>query len=199
MGEFVCLTADEGKLIWAADQFKDTDTPNPAFGKSNLYWGVAVSPLVEGDLVIIQPGGKPNKSVVAYHKDTGKIVWSAGDDLHNYGSPMAYTIGGERILIVPTGDSVLGLEPTKGKILWRYALADKYRTTCATPVLVHNMLWMSTAYEVGCAVVELAVQDGKWKVTEKWKNKKSLQTLYGNAMIVTATSTARTAISMRSS
>src|SRR5205823_9321399 len=110
MGELVCVTAAEGKRVWSANQFKDTGTTNPS--NEFYYWGVSVSPLVEGDLVIVQPGGNKNNSVAAYHKDTGKLVWTAGNDPHCYGSPIAVTIGGVRQLIVPTGNSVLGLEPT---------------------------------------------------------------------------------------
>src|SRR5207248_3251698 len=84
--------------------------------------------------------------------------------------------------IVPTGESVLGLEPTKGKILWRYAFGNGF--TCATPVWVDGLLWVSATYEAGCAVVEITGQGEKWTVKEIWKNKKSLETMYANAMIV---------------
>src|SRR5207244_3654255 len=58
MGELVCLAAADGKQLWAANQFTDTGAPNPI--TEFYYWGVAASPLVEGDLVIVQPGGKNN-------------------------------------------------------------------------------------------------------------------------------------------
>jgi len=48
MGELVCLTAADGKSALAADQFKDTGAANLA--GISLYWGVTISPLVEGDL-----------------------------------------------------------------------------------------------------------------------------------------------------
>lgn len=184
MGELVCVSAADGKIIWNADQFKDTGAINPAGGPSSLYWGVAISPFVEGDLVIVQPGGKKNNSVAAYHKDTGKLVWTAGDDPAAYGSPLAVTIGGTRQLIVPTGQSVLGIEPTKGTVLWRYAMGRENNTTCATPVWIDGLLFVSAAYGVGSGVLEISGQDGTWTVKEKWRDKKNLQTLYSNAMFV---------------
>src|SRR5262249_18741105 len=131
MGELICLSAADGSRLWAADQFKDTGAPNPA--GEFYYWGVSVSPLVEGDVVVVQPGGKNKNSVAAFHKDTGKLMWTAGDDPPGYGSPIAVTVAGTRQLIVPTGSSILGMEPGKGTVLWRYPFGNKFNATCATP------------------------------------------------------------------
>ena len=54
MGELICLTAD-GKRVWEVNTFKETGAVNPA--GAYFYWGVSYSPLVEGDLVVVQPGG----------------------------------------------------------------------------------------------------------------------------------------------
>jgi outer membrane protein assembly factor BamB len=182
MGELVCVAAADGKRLWTADQFKDTGAPNPA--GDYYYWGVSLSPLVEGDLVIVQPGGNKKNSVAAFHKDTGKLVWTAGDDKPGYASPIAATIAGQRQLIVPTGNSVLGLEPAKGTILWRYTFGNQFNATCATPVWVDGLLFVSAAYGAGSAVLEITGQGDKWTVKEKWKNKKSLQALFATTMIV---------------
>ena len=73
MGELCCLSAEDGKVVWQANQFTDTGATNPA--GEFYYWGVAASPLIEGDLVIVQPGGSDNNSVAAFNKNTGKLVW----------------------------------------------------------------------------------------------------------------------------
>jgi outer membrane protein assembly factor BamB len=182
MGELFCLSAADGKPVWQANQFTDTGAANPA--GEYFYWGVSLSPLVEGDLVIVQPGGKKDNSVAAYHKDTGKLAWTCGSDAWGYGSPLAVTIQGQRQLIVPTGDSVLGIEPVKGKILWRYEFGNKFHATCATPVWADGLLFVSVAYGAGSAVVEIAKDGEKWAVKEKWRNKKNLQTLFATAMVV---------------
>jgi outer membrane protein assembly factor BamB len=181
MGELFCLAAEDGKKLWSADQFKDTGASNPAGGF--YYWGASLSPLIEGDLVIVQPGGSKQNSVAAYHKDSGKLVWKAGDDPAGYGSPIAVTIEGQRQLIVPTGSSVLGIEPTKGTVLWRYVFGNQYNATCTTPVWSDNLLFVSAAYGVGSACLEITVKNGTWTATEKWKHKK-LQVLFATAMVV---------------
>jgi outer membrane protein assembly factor BamB len=182
MGELVCLSAADGKRIWTANQFKDTGAPNPA--GAYYYWGVSLSPLVEGDLVIVQPGGTNNNSVAAYHKDSGKLVWTCGGDLPGYGSPIAVTIQGQRQVIMPTGESILGIEPAKGKVLWRYVFGNEFQATGATPVWTDGLLYMSAAYGTGSVVLEITSKANKWTALAKWQDKKNLKTLFATAMVM---------------
>jgi outer membrane protein assembly factor BamB len=186
MGELLCLTT-AGKKVWQANIFKDTGAKNLA--GQVFYWGVSMSPLVEGDLVIVQPGGTKNNSVAAYHKDTGKLTWTAGSDPIGYASPIAISIAGQKQLIVPTGQSMLGIEPTKGQVLWRFAFGNEFNATCATPVWASNLLFISAAYGTGCAAVEIVPpgqNDTKkdWTARAKWQNKKVMQNLMATSMIV---------------
>lgn len=178
-GEFLCLSAADGKPVWKADIFKDTGARNPA--GEVYYWGVSLSPLVEGDLVIAQPGGNQGNSIVAFHKDTGKLVWGAGEDPPGYSSPVAITVSGTRQLVCATGQSVLGLDPEKGKLLWRYAFGNKFSATAATPLYVDGLLFVSAAYGAGSAAFEIVREGDSWKAREKWR-KKDLQNLMATSM-----------------
>jgi outer membrane protein assembly factor BamB len=181
MGELFCLSAADGKKLWSADQFKDTGAKNPA--GINFYWGVALSPLVEGDCVIVQPGGSSKNSVAAYHKDTGKLLWTVGDDPPGYASPMVATIAGQRQVVMLTGASVLGIEPVKGTILWRYSFGNQYKATCANPVWQDDLLLVSAAYGAGSAALAIDLKDGRWSVQEKWKNKTNLKALFATPQV----------------
>ena len=86
-GELRCLDAATGKVVWRTNILTDA-------GASNLTWGMAGSPLVAGDAVIVQPGGPKGRSVAAYDRRTGKQLWTALDDKTAYASPMQVTIGG---------------------------------------------------------------------------------------------------------
>jgi outer membrane protein assembly factor BamB len=183
MGELFCLSAADGKKIWSANEFKDTDSKNPE-GATFFYWGASLSPLIEGDLVIVQPGGSNNNSVAAYHKDTGKLVWTIGNDAPGYSSPIAVTIDGQRQLIVPAGSAILGIDPAKPAILWRYPFGNTYNVTCANPVWQDDLLLVSAAYGAGSAALEITRKDGQWSAREKWKNKQSLQALFSTPIVV---------------
>ena len=183
-GELLCLT-DKGEKVWQQDTFKDTGAKSQE--GEFYYWGVSMSPLVEGDVVIVQPGGTKNNSVAGYHKDTGKLLWTAGVDPMGYASPIAITVDGTRQVVVPTGQSILGIEPTKGRILWRYPFGNRFNVTCAIPVWKDNLLFVSAAYGGGCAALEIIRRgkgDDPWTVRKKWTNKKEMQNLMATSMIV---------------
>lgn len=179
-GELACLAADDGKELWKTDTLKETGAKDRS--GEFYFWGLSASPLVDGEVVIVQPGGKQNGSVAAFHKDTGKKVWSVGDDPSGYASPILITAAGKRQLVCPTGQSVLGIDPEKGKLLWRYPFGNRFDATCATPVWADNLLFVSAAYGVGCAVLEVVTDGDGVKAREKWRNK-NLQALFATPMV----------------
>jgi outer membrane protein assembly factor BamB len=83
-GELRCLDAATGKLIWNHNILTDNHA-------ENLQWGMADSPLIVDDKVVVLPGGPSGQSVVAYNKLTGEPVWKALDDRQSYTSPMLVT------------------------------------------------------------------------------------------------------------
>src|SRR5436309_3145766 len=68
-GVLSCCNAADGKNLWRVDTLK-------TFAADNLRFGAATSPLVEGDLVLVNVGGK-GASVVAFKKDSGEVAWKA--------------------------------------------------------------------------------------------------------------------------
>src|SRR5262249_44549640 len=142
-GELVCLTAD-GKRLWERNIFQDTGAAEPA--QKIFYWGVSFSPLVEGDFVIVQPGGDKDNSIAAFHKDTGKLVWHKGSDPIGYASPIMITVDGTRQLVCPTGTSFVGMDVADGTMLWRFPFGNPYKTNCANPIWADNLLFVSAAY-----------------------------------------------------
>ncbi len=173
-GELVCVTLSEGKEVWKVNVFEAVKAKDHF--QDFYYWGLSQSPLVEGDVVIVQPGGDKDGSVVAFDKTSGHVAWGVGSDPAGYGSPIAIDVGKKRMVVCPTGQSVLGIDPVKGELLWRYAFGNFANATCATPVRCGDLLFVSAAYGAGCAALEIAPDGDKWAVHEKWFNK-DLQTL----------------------
>jgi outer membrane protein assembly factor BamB len=167
-GELVCLTVKKGELVWRANIFEVSGAKDRA--GDVFYWGLSSSPLVEGDVVIVQPGGDKDNSVLALNKDDGKRVWSVGADPAGYGSPTVMEIDRKRQIVCPTGQSILGIDPVKGDLLWRYAFGNLFNATCATPVWTGDVLFVSAAYGAGCAALEIVRDGDKWTVKEKWAN-----------------------------
>jgi outer membrane protein assembly factor BamB len=131
--------------LWHVDLIKMFDAKLP-------HWGAACSPLIEGDLVIVQPGGKDG-SVVALDKTTGETRWSAGQNPPSYSSPVAATIGGQRMIFALTGDALLAIRASDGAITDSYSWKTVPEVNVVTPLVVDDYVFISSAYGMGCALL----------------------------------------------
>jgi outer membrane protein assembly factor BamB len=133
-GRVDCWDARSGKVIWeiklgAKYEIRELQC--------------RVSPLIEGDLLILFPGGKPGACVVALNKLTGKEVWKALDDTVTSSSPVVFTAGSKRQLIVWTGNAVTSLNPATGETYWREAMVTSGNDSIPTPVIQKHRLLIS--------------------------------------------------------
>ena len=119
-------------------------------------WGIACSPLVEGNMVIVQPGGI-NGSVAAFDRNTGKVIWSALSDQNGYSSPILAELADERQVVAFTGKGVAGLRLKDGHLLWYYDWPEQFQGNIATPISAGNFLFISSGYDNGgCALLEIS-------------------------------------------
>jgi hypothetical protein len=122
-------------------------------------WGLACSPLIEGDLVIVQPGGDEG-SVVALDRESGDLRWAALDDPAGYSSPVVAELAGVRQVVAFTGERLVGLNPSDGSVLWEYAWQNRFGVNAMSPVVVGDHVFISTAYDTGCALLAIEEHDG---------------------------------------
>jgi outer membrane protein assembly factor BamB len=155
-GLFHCFDAATGRVRWQHDLLAE-------FGAPRQQWGVAFSPLVEGDLVLTSPGGPGGKSVAAFHKVMGKRAWTALDDEAGYSSPIAITAGGVRQVVFFTAHHLVGLSPAGGAVLWQHPWETPFKVNAATPLAfrarkgdqVFDYVFISSGYGRGCALVKV--------------------------------------------
>jgi outer membrane protein assembly factor BamB len=160
MGHLFCLKAADGQEAWHKDLKADYDVAMP-------IWGIASSPLVQGDLVIVQVGGRPGACLIAFDKRTGKERWRALDDRASYSSPIVVDQAGRRVLVCWTGDRVVGLDPQTGQVYWQYAFKPKQMViNTATPVAHGNYLFFSGFYD---GSLLLRMDPNAMKVDKVWQ------------------------------
>jgi len=163
-GEFRCLDAATGKLVWRTNILQDA-------GAKNLTWGMAGSPLVAGDAVIVQPGGPKGRSVAAYDRRTGKKLWTALDDKTAYASPMLVTIGGVTHLAIVNSERLVGLSLDRHDVLWEFPWSTGHDASATQPIVVgDNRVFYSSGYGTGAVVIELTKTGDKFSVREVWRN-----------------------------
>ena len=148
-GKLVALNAASGKKVWEHDLEDE-------FGARIPGWGASTSPLVEGNLLLVDVGGSGGKSIVAFDKKTGKTVWASQSDKAGYSAPIAITVGGVRQVIFFTGTSVVSVAPATGKAFWRIPWRTDWDVNAAAPIFVApDKLFISSGYGVGAALFKL--------------------------------------------
>jgi outer membrane protein assembly factor BamB len=170
-GEFVCLEAANGKLLWRKNVLEEAHA-------ICLYFGMSTSPLIVDEKVIVlsgEPGppvkGVTNKTVLAYHKVTGQRVWSAMDDKQAYTSPMLVTLAGQRQLLIVAAKRIVGLKPEDGALLWEIPWQVQYDNAIAQPVIVGTNRFVSSAgYGGGAMLVEISRTASGFSARQLWKN-----------------------------
>lgn len=164
-GELRCLDANSGAVIWG----KNILSENQA---SNLQWAQSASPLIVDDKVVVLPGGKGGKSVVAYNKMTGAPVWKSLDDIQAYVSPMLVELAGRRQVVVVSSYRVVGLAPENGKLLWSHPWETDMGINVSQPIVVDkNRFFISSGYGKGAALVEVKGGGDSFTASTIWENK----------------------------
>jgi outer membrane protein assembly factor BamB len=130
-----CLEAESGRLVWERDLASDYQIEETAT--------ISASPLVEGDRLILQVGGKPDACVVAFDKESGREIWKSLNETAGQASPVIIKAGGRHQLIIWTAQSVSSLDPVTGKLFWREAFLAANSAAVATPVFSNNRLLVS--------------------------------------------------------
>ncbi|HSC29394.1 MAG TPA: PQQ-binding-like beta-propeller repeat protein [Vicinamibacterales bacterium] len=163
-GELRSVDETSGKVQWRTNILHDA-------GASNLQWGMAASPLIVGDTVVVLPGGSNARSVAAYDRGTGKRVWAALGDQQAYSSPMLVTLAGVRQILVFSASRLMGLTPDAGEVLWEYPWKTQFDIHASQPLVVgDSRVFLSSGYGTGAAVLELTQADGRFSVREVWRN-----------------------------
>ena len=174
-GNLICLRAADGKRIWSTKLLD-------RFGASNIRWGISESPLIDGNRLIVNPGG-PGASVVALDKNNGNVIWKSQSDEAGYSSAVVADIAGVRQYIVLTGDGALGLRASDGGFLWRYDKVSNRTANVATPIVKGDAVFVSTDYGTGCALLKLEAAGEGIRVSEVYFNR-DMRNHYGTSVLV---------------
>ena len=164
-GILTCLDLETGREIWSRDTVKETDA-------RVKEWGMSGSPLVLDDKVIVSPGGQNEQSLMAYHRETGDIIWGGGRARAGHSSPSLTAIAGmDQVLIFNRGQ-VAGHDPISGKLLWEYPWTGGMTQHVAQPIpLPGDSIFVSTGYGIGGELIQIA-KNGRDEFTAEriWKS-----------------------------
>jgi outer membrane protein assembly factor BamB len=166
VGHAFCLDAKSGDVVWSKDCVAEFNAKIPT-------WGLAASPVIWEDLVILHPGAK-HGSLMAFDRLTGKEVWRASSDPAGYATPVVINSPSGPQLIAWTPEHILGIKPRSGKINWSVPYEVTYGVSIATPIYRNETVFV-TGYWHGSKAIRLGKRTQDAELI--WEDAKSLRGL----------------------
>jgi len=132
-GVMHCHALYDGALVWKFDSTKEGGKPHT--------WGVASSPVLYQDTIIIQVGGA--SLLFALDRKTGKLSWRSEEGFGSYATPVLIEVKGKTELAVFHRDNVSGFDPASGKKLWNVPWGKNNELNITTPVFDNGKLFIT--------------------------------------------------------
>ena len=170
-GELTCRDVATGTPRWTTNILNET-------GTTALDWGMASSPLVDGNRIFVQ-AGQGGSVALALHRATGKIIWkSEATGIAGYAHPVLVDVDGTGQLIVFAGKAVIGMNPENGKTLWQEPWKTNYDVHASTPVYRDGDLFVTSAYGTGAGMLKVTGSGA----SRQWE-KKEVQSRFQPALL----------------
>ena len=161
-GVLSSLELASGRPVWSRNVLAD-------HGASLPEWGMPSSPLIVGELVVVQLG-RAGPSLAAYRRSSGEPAWQAGRDRGSYSSPILATVGGRRQIVIVNQTSVAGHDPADGELLWREAWNEPGERVTPPLRLADDLLLVSAGYGVGSRLLRVLSSGAGFAVEEGWRS-----------------------------
>ncbi|MEM6916177.1 MAG: PQQ-binding-like beta-propeller repeat protein [Verrucomicrobiota bacterium] len=165
-GTLACLSVEEGKPVWDKDLVKD-------FGGNAGGWGYSESPFVDGDKVVIGPGGS-SSPVVALDKTSGSTIWSAsgfdvGKEKAEYANIVPLQLNEKLQYLRLFSNQLVSLDSESGDVLWMTGWpGEDTPAVIPTPIADGNEVLIASGYGVGSKLVSI---DSSNQPSDVWQEK----------------------------
>jgi outer membrane protein assembly factor BamB len=166
-GDLVCLETATGKELWRKHLRTD-------FGGKYGEWAYSESPLVDGDKVIVTPGGT-NATLVALHKKTGEVIWKCavpGGSDASYSSVISAEFSGVKQYVQFLASGLVGVDVKSGKLLWHFEKTAKGSPAVIITPLVSDGLIYSGAFRATSAMIKPVLKDNTFTLEEIYSGNK---------------------------
>lgn len=178
-GKLLCVELQTGKKVWVVDTAKEWQVPE-------AFFGVGSTPLLVGKVLFVMVGGYPKAGVVAFHAETGEVLWEAvskksleapdgtfdlDDKITSYSSLVIAPIHGKQHLLAFLRDGLVSLEPESGAENFQYFFRSRSfeSVNAASPLVVGNEILLSAAYRTGAVLLRVKESGKEFDVV--WKNR----------------------------
>ncbi|HNS20339.1 MAG TPA: PQQ-like beta-propeller repeat protein [Sedimentisphaerales bacterium] len=176
-GRLACLDAASGREQWAVHILE-------RFQGKNITWALSECLLVDGERVIVTPGGR-RALMAALDKHTGETLWTTEpleDDLASHSSPILFLWGGRRIIANCSSAHGFGVDADTGKLLWTVPLKNPHGVNTSTPIYGSGSVFFVTPYSEYGRLYRLASNDQGMAAAHVWTS--PIDTVTGCGVLV---------------
>ncbi len=147
-GTLVCLESATGKELWRKDYAKE-------YGTQRHMWGLCDRPLVDGEKLILTPGGKV-ASMVALQKASGALLWkSEAKGTAAHASVVISNAAGVRQYVTCLAGKVISFRASDGAHLWSHEDFGRTANSC-TPIAAGDDIVATAGFGVGLALLRIS-------------------------------------------
>ena len=155
-GNITAYDAETGDQLWHV----------PGTGVEPLFH-TSMSPVVDGDLVIVHAGGHNDGALTAFDVASGTVRWTWTGDGPAYGSPMIFEFDGTRQVVVFSQEHFVGVSLETGSLLWSRPFTTQATTTSQTPILYDGMVIQNGSGN-GVTAFRVARNGNNWTTEDVW-------------------------------
>ena len=162
-----------GKMLWSVDTRKVFEAPKG-------YFGVASSPVVDGNRVLVNVGGTKG-GIVAFDAASGKTLWTATSDEPSYSAPIVADINGQHTGVFFTRTGLVAIDPASGRVLYQYRWRARQAASvnAATPIVSGDRIFLSASYGTGAVLLQVTGN----AVKPIWSGDESMSNHYSTSVL----------------
>lgn len=143
-GWAICINAATGKLIWKVDALSET-------GNKNIKWGISSSPVIAGELLLLNMGD----SGVALKKADGSVVWKS-EGTGSYAAPVVFDQRGRKLAAIFSAPGLQVVDALTGEPVSSAEWKTAYEINGADPLIIGEQIFISSGYKKGCALFDFS-------------------------------------------
>jgi outer membrane protein assembly factor BamB len=138
--------------------------------KAQPQYHTAMSPVVDGSVVIVHVGGPGDAALSAFDVATGTLRWSWTEDSPAYGSPIVVDLAGTRQVVTFTHQYLVGVAVANGELLWRRPFRTPADTSAQTPILYRDTI-IQAGRDHGITAFKVVRKGDAWTTEDVWQTK----------------------------
>jgi len=167
-GRLMAATRTGGEVVWQQDLVAEFGSELPSYGFSS-------SPLIVGDKLLLEVGGKSG-TFMAFRKKSGKVVWATQADQPAYSSPIAITIDGTEQVVFWSARGLHAVSPSDGSLLWKYG-SETFCSVTGDPLNTGTPIFLAPdrifiASGSGATLLRVERDGEAFRVEEVWETER---------------------------